>query len=435
MGIHNRTRRRQKQTRRARQERLRQGAPGGGPRPDGDRRALLTHLVWTAAEQVHHGDPKAPELLELLAAGPLGPGDRGLVAEATREGLDEAVVALRRARWRPEEIARVARRRRGPRAQGIVTARIRAVAQATDQHGHRGGDDDAWIAEAAALPEAAFVLEPQLASWSKDLSDAVGLLGALSHLPELPPTTRRRHRAGSDQEARMLEKVRALLAKAESTSFPEEAAILTAKAQELLSRHCLDAAALKAPESEHHGTYGACLRRIWIDEPYLGPKSLLVHVVAEANRCRCVSNDDLGLVTVAGHEDDLEVVELLLTSLLLQATTQMAAAGRRADGRGRSRTRSFRQSFLVGFATRIGQRLEEAARTGVAEGLAEHGNRLLPVLASREATAQATIDELFPHLVNRQMAVGNEEGWRHGRAAAELASLSVQPELAGFAIE
>ena len=37
----------------------------------------------------------------------------------------------------------------------------------------------------------------------------------------------------------MLERVRALLAKAESTTFPEEADALTAKAQQLMTRHAL----------------------------------------------------------------------------------------------------------------------------------------------------------------------------------------------------
>jgi len=29
-------------------------------------------------------------------------------------------------------------------------------------------------------------------------------------------------------------------------------------------------------------------RRIWLENPYLSPKSMLVGVVAEANRCRAV---------------------------------------------------------------------------------------------------------------------------------------------------
>ncbi|NEA40757.1 DUF2786 domain-containing protein, partial [Streptomyces sp. SID11385] len=43
-------------------------------------------------------------------------------------------------------------------------------------------------------------------------------------------------------EPRMLTRIRALLAKAEATGFPEEAEALTTKAQELMARHSIDEA-------------------------------------------------------------------------------------------------------------------------------------------------------------------------------------------------
>lgn len=62
---------------------------------------------------------------------------------------------------------------------------------------------------------------------------------------------------------------------------------------------------------------------------------------------------------------DLDAVELLFTSLLVQATTAMLAAGSRQDAHGRSRTRSFRQSFLAAYAQRIGERLASILRPAV----------------------------------------------------------------------
>ena len=44
----------------------------------------------------------------------------------------------------------------------------------------------------------------------------------------------------------MLDKVRALLAKAESTEFPEEAGALTSRAQQLMARYSIDHALLAA---------------------------------------------------------------------------------------------------------------------------------------------------------------------------------------------
>jgi len=225
----------------------------------------------------------------------------------------------------------------------------------------------------------------------------------------------------------VLEKVRHLLSKAESTGFPDEAEALTAKAQELLARYSIDRAMVDG--SDHARRSGAAVRRVWIDDPYVATKAQLLHVVAMANRCRSVLAEPLGLATVAGHEDDLDTVETLFTSLLVQATTQMTASGSRTDSTGRSRTRSFRQSFLVVFAIRIGHRLEAIGEATVAAATETHGNALVPVLTSRVHAADEAIAELFPDLDHRGSRATDREGWVAGTLAADLASLSVQPEL------
>src|SRR5438045_2689314 len=68
--------------------------------------------------------------------------------------------------------------------------------------------------------------------------------------PALPPALPAAPRVGADGPSaadagiddRMLAKVRALLAKAESTEFTDEADALTAKAQELMTRYSIDRA-------------------------------------------------------------------------------------------------------------------------------------------------------------------------------------------------
>ena len=66
---------------------------------------------------------------------------------------------------------------------------------------------------------------------------------------------------GAD-EARLYDKVRALLRKAESTSFPAEAEALTAKAQDLLARYALDRALLDGDRSPGAGGGPVPLRRV-----------------------------------------------------------------------------------------------------------------------------------------------------------------------------
>lgn len=227
-------------------------------------------------------------------------------------------------------------------------------------------------------------------------------------------------------DAGMLAKVRALLAKAESTTFPEEAESLSAKAQELMTRHRIDAAVVGGTGGGPGG------RRIWIDDPYRAPKVSLLSAVARANGCRAVEIGGLGCVHVVGFGPDLEVVELLHTSLLVQASSAMLAAGSQVDARGRSRTRSFRRSFLLAYAWRIGTRLEEASAATASEADAERGGGLLPVLRRREEEVEAAMNDAFPDLRNRRTAaVTNAAGWGAGIAAADRADLDRSPSLPG----
>ncbi len=429
MGVHNRERRQKKKAKRERQRRASAGA--GRAHHDLGRSIAwefgVAMAVGEAAEAVYHRRGDAAELLELLVSGPPMTGGRRMVARALEEMLAEQVQAKASEHWRPGELVRLVRRRGRPNGEEVVVA----VVHRAWREGADGFADPAWAAEAASLESASWRIDPAAPTWPDDVEAAVGVLGLLSHLPPLPEC---RTGAGPNgpsaratQEGRVLEKVRHLLSKAESTSFPDEAEALTAKAQELLARYSMDRAVVGMSDPARRSD--AAVRRVWIDDPYVSAKAQLLHVVAVVNRCRSVLTEPLGLATVAGHEDDLDTVETLFTSLLVQATTQMTASGSRTDSNGRSRTRSFRQSFLVAFAIRIGHRLQAAGEATVSAATETHGTALVPILASREHAADDAIAELFPNLGHRGSRATDREGWLAGTLAADLASLSVQPEL------
>jgi hypothetical protein len=235
----------------------------------------------------------------------------------------------------------------------------------------------------------------------------------------------------------MLDRVRALLAKAESTEFPEEAEALTSRAQALMARHSIDDALLAA-EAERSGRAGpgdAAGRRMFVDSPYEAAKAVLLDVIATANRCRSIWLKNLGLCTVVGFPADLDAVELLFTSLLVQGTTAMVAAGSRQDALGRSRTRSFRQSFLAAYAQRIGERLSEAAGAAERQAAADTpGVNLLPVLAARHRVVDESFEAMFPDLTRFSAgSVNDGEGWIAGRAAADVATLQGRRAVTGDA--
>ncbi|MBO1413402.1 DUF2786 domain-containing protein [Streptomyces sp. FH025] len=266
---------------------------------------------------------------------------------------------------------------------------------------------------------------------------ALELLRTWGRLPPIAPvgpapgqTVRERPAAGPVAgEPRMLARIRALLAKAESTEYPEEAEALTAKAQQLMAQHSIDDALLAATGADRNTP--AALR-IGVDNPYEGPKTMLLDAVAAANRCRVVWAKEFGFCTVVGFDGDLDGVELLYTSLLVQATHALNKAGSRRD----SRSKAFRHSFLVAYATRIRERLTaatERATSAAAAGrhLREDGTeeqllpdaRLLPALAARSAAVDDEVGRLFPKLVSQRVRVSDGVGWAAGRAAADRAAL------------
>lgn len=341
--------------------------------------------------------------------------------------------------WLPSDLHELSRRTLEPAAGGYLREAVvlesRRHARATVHPRWQAALDAISVAIAGAPPET-----PHLPDWSRRhaaprsaaLAAALQVLATLASLPALerllPLPGEQRHTVtdAGEVDRKVLAKVRALLAKAESTEFLDEAEALSAKAQELMSRYSLHQAVL---EHDHGRPPSASGRRLWMDAPYPGAKVLLVQTVATANRCRAVWAEKLGFITVVGADTELDMVELLATSLLLQANRAMLAAGRQVTRSGTSRIRSFRQSFLVAYATRIGERLDTASATAAVE--VQDDSRLLPVLAARSRAADDLTDRLFPAMVRRPVPVSNAAGWGAGRVAADLAQFDVHGSIAG----
>jgi hypothetical protein len=405
-------------------------------RPEPDRAQLLGRLVVALSEAATcRCDRAAQHAAELLEEFSAAAHELPVAADVA---MNEAIRAAWEHGWSPSDLHEIARRRLEPAAvryldQAIVSeSRRYAVATLHPR----------WRADLAAIAATVDPGKPPAQTWRsagpngvnccEALTVVLKVLSLLGRLPVLEPLLplpgAHRHSAavvsGVDEKA--LSRVRALLAKAEDTEFPEEAEVLSAKAQELMSRYSLQQAVI---HHERGAVPVAAARRMWIENPYAMAKTTLVQAVARANRCRVVWAERLGFVTVIGSETDLNLVELLTTSLLLQANRAMLRAGRQISSHGQSRTRSFRQSFLLAYATRIGERLDDT-RASVTTA-AEHDARLLPALAAGNRAADELTNRLFPSITHRPLAVSNGAGWVAGRAAADLAHLDVRDEIAG----
>ncbi len=220
-------------------------------------------------------------------------------------------------------------------------------------------------------------------------------------------------------------RIRGLLAKAESTDFPHEAEALTAKAQELITRHAVDTALLHRDTDADADGFAVSARRIHLNNPYLREKVTLLSVIGRVNTVRTVWSKRLAIATVIGTEDALEQVALLYTSLLVQCTRAMQARSPGAVGPGR--TAAFRRSFLVGFATRIGQRLAESHRQATRDAAADAGvcdGALVPVLRAQDDAVRKEAQRLFPHSRPTHAGKVDPVGWCAGTDAAETATIT-----------
>ena len=423
-----------------------QGSGAPGPRRSGRLRAHQVDAAIDAAVAscgVAVGPP-ATDLVEPLVGGAEAPEASGhaLVDRALGRALTSSLAVAWRHGWQPADVHRAVARLHG-RAHGLLVAHAIGCEarsyQPTDLSPRWRMQLDAVGATEIAAGEACSGewVVPDGAARHAAVSIAVETLARLRRLPRLPSlgpapgepapprpgASRGSTRPGADP--RVLQRVTALLAKAESTTFHAEAEAFTAKAQELMTRHAIDRAALETGRGG--GAVGG--RRVGVDDPYAGPRYLLLSAVAEANRCRAVWSKVWGFATVFGDEDDLDTVELLYTSLLVQATRAMVA-GEPAprSGPAAGRTRSFRQSFLVAFAGRIGTRLRLAAEAATAEAT-RHRESLLPVLARRGEDAEAAVREAYPSVGTSRVSANDAAGWHAGQAAADQAQLDLHEAL------
>lgn len=233
--------------------------------------------------------------------------------------------------------------------------------------------------------------------------------------------------AGAPPSDALLAKVRKILAKAEDpATTPEEAETYTAKAAELIAAYGIDRALLaeSAPETDVVGD-----RVVVLDAPYALDKAGLLSGVATALRCRAVQRTryDAGVKELSmhlfGYDSDLARAEVLYTSLLLQASSQV----RRSFAPPGENVAAYRRSWLAGFTRAVVGRLREsedrAAQTARTSGPTPGGRSVSLVLADRSVAVSSAVEDAYPHLRKAQARSLSGSGGRSGYLAGQRADL------------
>jgi hypothetical protein len=222
----------------------------------------------------------------------------------------------------------------------------------------------------------------------------------------------------------ILDKVRKLLAKAEDPACtPAEAEAFTAKAAELIAKYGVDSALLAAedPATDRVGDLV-----IEVLAPYAVDKCTLLSGVAGAMRCECVRRQGWAgerktfSMHMFGHDTDLHRVEVLFTSLLVQAGYALIAQ----PVPSWENVAAYRRSWFAGYTHAIVARLraaEERAAAGAEQDV--RGRSVALVLADRSAEVANRVAEVYPRLrfAGPRRLIGG--GMGHGYAAGRRADI------------
>jgi hypothetical protein len=226
---------------------------------------------------------------------------------------------------------------------------------------------------------------------------------------------------------KLLERIRKLLAKAEDPAVtPAESQAFTAKAAEWMAKYGIDRALLAASgkQADKPGS-----RMFAIPDPYARAKDVMLFGIATAMRCQAIELTGDGSVRmhVFGWESDLERVDVLYTSLLIQMSHGLAVAEVPALVRQQRQTRSWNRSWLLGFAAAVTERVKAAEAAAVAQSQRENPGRdggmsTELVLADRSLAVRSAYRAEYPR-IRKVSARAGGSGYGAGHAKGQRADL------------
>lgn len=246
-----------------------------------------------------------------------------------------------------------------------------------------------------------------------------------------------------EKRDKMLERVRALIDKAENTDFVEEAEAFMNKAQELLTQYALDEAMLDLVDKNRADRDKVVTVVVRVGDPHAKARVSLLSSVARSNNVKIVLGgytksqtfdhykdkyDDVifadgpggkkrtkngALAYLTGFSRDVDATMLLFTSLMIQSTREFA----HVEVPAYENKYTYYRHFILAYATTIGSRLMLAKRDAVkvAEAKAqETDTTILPVLADR----QAQVDNEYERRWAGRLGKGRAQNYDYGRGGA-----------------
>lgn len=237
-------------------------------------------------------------------------------------------------------------------------------------------------------------------------------------------------------QADILRMVDNMLARAAGVDSPEEAELIAAKAQALMTKYAIDEALL-AEARRAAGQSGEPEKVVAIKIPFEGifrkDMASLVHYLAQVNSCRAVHVDleltrpHQRVVTIVGLESDVKRVAELNTLLSIQRQRALNAFMTATYGGAtlaKMQAFKIRREFIHSYSHGVYDKLENARRVAQRDAGTQHGAASVEVaLRSKDDIVDAAYAELFPNTRTEKRRVqsggyaAREAGLRAGRSA------------------
>lgn len=218
-----------------------------------------------------------------------------------------------------------------------------------------------------------------------------------------------------------VEKVRALMAKAEGAGTPEEAETFFAKAQELITKWEIEDAELALAKSAGSISWVINHREYPLSSYSPVQDSFAMQCVAKAMGLEAFERPyyrgvQKAATVVYGTDDDLDRFEMMWAGVQLQMVRFMKAEENAAWNRNEQRR--FRLGFKVGFGKRIGERIQQARNKSTGKSL---------VLAGKQDALVAALPDNVRVRGIKSDSVANQAGQR----AAERADINRHERVGG----
>ena len=209
------------------------------------------------------------------------------------------------------------------------------------------------------------------------------------------------------EQVKAQRKITALLRKAESTPYEEEAATYIQKAAALQTKYNISAIRQETPRSVR-------TTRLLIDAPYVREKALLLTAIARNCGAQVIALTNTGIMCVVGYPADLAYIKDMYASLERQCMYFMVHSPRADRARENGSTTSFRRSFIIAYAREIADILASATR-----GAKDGDDDTSQALMETSAAVEDTFSTLYPEVTTSQVRAHNAAGYEEGTRSAQ----------------